>query len=180
MKNIQVKKIMIPISDYVNVMKENSLIEVLQALEADRKSNKTHAHRDAIVIDKNGTFIGKVTMIDIFQALEPNYKKLDLTPQFTGMLTRESIMDAMRNFDLWAEPMQDISERGKNLKVEDVMHIPEDIEFIQETDTLEKALHQYVMGVHQPLVVQDKSNVVGFLRFGDLFEIVRNRLLNAF
>ncbi len=179
MKNIQVKKIMIPISDYVSVKKENSLIEVMQELEMDRKSKKDHAHRDAIVVDSNGNFIGKLTMIDIFRALEPKYKKIDPTLQSTGVLTREFIMDAIKSFNLWAEPMQNISERGKNLTVDDVMHLPEDVEYIQECDTLEKALHQYVMDVHQPLIVQDGDKVVGLLRFGDLFEVVRDRLLSA-
>ncbi len=77
MDKIQVKEIMIPILNYVTVQKENSLVEVLQSLEQTRKSEKEHAHRDAIVVDANGVFIGKVTMIDIFRALEPNYKKVE-------------------------------------------------------------------------------------------------------
>lgn len=179
MKDIQVKEIMIPIKNYVTVKKGNSLIEVLQALEADRAVKKNRAHRDVIVIE-NGNFIGKVTMIDIFQALEPNYKKLNpSSPQFTGVLTREFVINAIKDFNLWAEPMQNISERGKRLRVKDVMHTPEDVEYIQQNDTLEKALHQYVMGVHQPLIVKDEEKVVGFLRFGDLFEVVRMRILSA-
>ena len=38
MSEIQVKEIMIPISNYVTVRKEDSLVEVLQALEQTRKS----------------------------------------------------------------------------------------------------------------------------------------------
>jgi CBS domain-containing protein len=177
MKDIQVKELMISISNYVIVKKENSLIDVLQALDADRKSKTDHAHRDAIVVDGDGNFIGKLTMIDIFRALEPNYKKIDPT-QSTGGLTKKFVMDAARDFRLWMEPMQDVSERGKNLKVADVMHAPEDVEYIQESDTLEKALNEFVMGVHQPLIVKNDDEVTGVLRFGDLFEVVRDRLLS--
>ena len=88
-------------------------------------------------------------------------------------------MDQIKGFNLWAEPIQNISERGKYLKVKDVMHEPEDAEYIQGSDTLEKALHQYVMGIHQPLIVQDGDKVIGLLRFGDLFEVIRNYLLRA-
>ena len=59
------------------------------------------------------------------------------------------------------------------------MHIPEEVEYIQERDTLEKALNKFVIGVHQPLIVKKGDKVTGVLRFGDLFEIVRSRLLNA-
>lgn len=176
MKNIQVKEIMIPISDYVTVKKENSLIELLQALETDRKTKKRHAHRDAIVMDNDNHFIGKVTMIDIFQVLEPKYKKIDPAPQFRGVITREFIMDALKNFDLWTEPMKTLRQRAENLKVKDALHIPDDAEYIEKDDTLEKALHQYVMGAHQPLVVQDRKMIVGLLRFGDLFEVIRKRI----
>ena len=177
MKDIQVKELIIPISNYVTVKKESSLIDVLQALDADRKSKTDHAHRDAIVVDRDGNFIGKITMIDIFRALEPNYKKID-PAKTTGGLTKKFVMDAARDFRLWIEPMQDVRERGKNLKVADVMHTPEDVEYIQESDTLEKALNEFVMGVHQPLIVKNDDEVTGVLRFGDLFEVVRDRLLS--
>jgi Mg2+/Co2+ transporter CorC len=179
MSEIQVKEIMIPISNYVTVRKEDSLVEVLQALEQTRKSENKHAHRDAIVVDVNGVFIGKVTIIDIFRVLEPNYKKVE-QQQKKGMLTAEFVMKAVKDFNLWMEPTQTICERGSRLKVADVMHIPEKIEYIKETDILEKALHLYVMGVHQPLVVKNNDNkVTGVLRFGDIFEVVRKSLLSC-
>jgi CBS domain containing-hemolysin-like protein len=147
-------------------------------LEQARKSDNEHAHRDAIVADENGLYIGKVTMIDIFRALEPNYKKVD-KQQKMSMLSDEFVRQVARDFNLWMEPTQTICERGSRLKVADVMHTPEKIEYIKETATLEKALHLYVMGIHQPLIVKNKDGkVTGVLRFGDVFEAVRQRLLS--
>jgi CBS domain containing-hemolysin-like protein len=146
-------------------------------LDQARKSENEHAHRDAIVVDANGVFIGKVTMIDIFRALEPNYKKVEKQPQMS-MLSTEYIMQVARDFNLWMEPTQTICERGSRLKVADVMHTPEKMEYIKETATLDKALHLYVMGIHQPLIVKNEDGkVTGVLRFGDVFEAVRQRLL---
>ena len=179
MNKIQVKKIMIPISDYVTVKKEDSLVEVLQALEQTRKSDSGHAHRDAIVVDADGVFIGKITMTDVFRALEPNYKKV-AQHQEMGALTAEFVMKAAKEFNLWIEPTQTICERGSRLKVSDVMHTPEKMEYINEMDTLENAMHLYVMGIHQPLIVKNsKGRVTGVLRFGDVFESVRQRLLDV-
>ena len=179
MDKIQVKEIMIPILDYVTVQKEDSLVEVLQALELSRKSEIEHAHRDAIVVDANGVFIGKLTMIDVFRALEPNYKKLEQHKE-KGALTAEFVMKAAIDFNLWIEPTQTICERGSRLKVSDVMHTPEKMEYIEETATLENALHLYVMGIHQPLIVNNEDGkVTGVLRFGDVFEAVRQRLLSS-
>ncbi len=64
--------------------------------------------------------------------------------------------------------------------VADVMYVPEKIEYIKENDSLEKALHIYVMGVHQPLIVRNaEGDITGVLRFGDIFEAFRQSLLNS-
>ena len=179
MNKTQVKEIMIPILKYVTVQKENTLVEVLQSLEQARKSKNEHAHRDAIVVDANGAFIGKVTMIDVFRALEPNYVKVE-QQQEKGTLTADFVMKAAKDFNLWVEPTQTICERGGRLTVSDVMHTPGKMEYIEETATLENALHLYVMGIHQPLIVNNKDGkVTGVLRFGDVFEVVRQRLLSC-
>ena len=179
MNKTQVKEIMIPILNYVTVQKENTLVEVLQSLEQARKSENDHAHRDVIVVDANGVFIGKVTMIDVFRALEPNYSKVE-QGQDKGVLTADFVMKAAKDFNLWIEPTQTICERGGRLTVSDVMHTPEKMEYIEESATLENALHLYVMGIHQPLIVNNKDGkVTGLLRFGDVFEVIRQRLLNC-
>lgn len=175
MKKIFVKELMIPISNYVTVKKTDTLVDVLQALESVRHANE-HAHRDAIVVDDDGLFIGKVTMIDIFRSLEPNYKKL-MTKSGAGTLTKAFVMKAVKEFNLWTEPEADICQRGARKAVAEVMHVPRSVEFLQEEDTLEKALNLYVMAVHQPLIVKSGETVTGVLRFGDIFEVVRKGLL---
>ena len=177
MKKIAVKTIMIPIADYVTVNKTDSLVDVLQALESARAANE-HAHRDAIVVDANGAFLGKVTMIDIFRALEPNYKKM-ISSSATGTLTSAFVMKAVKEFNLWMAPEADICQRGARKTVAEVMHTPKSVEFLQEDDTLEEALNLYVMEVHQPLIVKRGDTVTGVLRFGDVFEVVRKALLTC-
>jgi Mg2+/Co2+ transporter CorC len=110
MNKIQVKEIMIPISNYVTVQKKDSLIEVLQSLEQTRKSDREHAHRDAIVVDVNGVLIGKVTMIDVFRALEPNYEKVEKR-QKKGTLTAEFVIKATKNFNLDGTHINDLRAR---------------------------------------------------------------------
>jgi len=179
MNKTQVKEIMIPILNSVTVKKENTLVEVLQSLEQARKSENEHAHRDAIVVDANGVFVGKVTMIDVFWALEPNYSKVEQQKE-QHVLTADFVMKAAKDFNLWIEPTQTICERGRRLTVSDVMHTPEKMEYIEETATIDNALHLYVLGIHQPLIVNNKdAKVTGVLRFGDVFEVVRQRLLNC-
>ncbi len=178
MRDILVKDVMIPIEKYITVKKEDHLIDVLHAIERKRKAEGGHAHRDAIVVDENGHFVGKVTMIDIFRSLEPNYHKVR-GEQKSQTLTNVFVKEAVKQFNLWLEPAEDICQRGGKVAVADAMHIPEKPEYIEEDDNMEKALNYYVMGVHQPLIVKKGEAVTGVLRFGDIFEIVRESLLSC-
>ena len=178
MKNIRVREIMIPIANYVTVNQQDRLPHVLTAIEEKRQAEQGHAHRDAIVVDADGSFIGKVTMIDIFRALEPNYPKIRRGHR-ESTLTDDFVGKAVKELKLWMEPLEDVCGRGRGVKVGDAMHVPEPSEYIDEDDSLEKALSLYVMGVHQPLIVRNGRRVTGVLRFGDIFEVVRQRLLNC-
>ena len=173
MKNILIKDVMTHIQDYTVINENHTLFEVFQILETNK-----NAHRDAIVVDDKGAFKGKVTMIDIFRALEPNYKKLNQT-YTDGTLTRDYVLKAIKDFNLWLEPVKDLCERGSNIKISEVMHLPENLEYVQEEDSLETALHAYVMGVHQPLIVKKDDQVTGLLRFEDLYEVVRKHMLSC-
>jgi CBS domain containing-hemolysin-like protein len=176
MRDVLVRELMIPIADYVAVGRETSLVDVMRALEAARTSGTEHAHRDVIVVGAEGEFVGKVTMIDVFRALEPNYKKVG-SSESTDILSSAYIINAVRDFGLWLEPMASVCDRGMHVTAGEIMHTPEPQEFLREDDTLEKALHLFVMGVNQPLIVKSGETVTGVLRFGDLFEVVRKRLL---
>lgn len=175
MKEILIKTVMTPLLDYVTVKETDTVYDVFQVLEKN-KSDSSHTHRDVIVVDDNGRFKGKVTMLDIFRLLEPNYKKLFKNYK-DGTLTKDYVINAIRDFNLWTEPMQSICERGASIRVSEIMHIPVEFEYLQEDDSLEKALHEYVMGVHQPLIVKKGDTVTGVLRFCDLFEVIKEQML---
>lgn len=175
MKNILVKNTMTPIMDYATITEDQTLYDVFLILEESKKLY-TKVHRDIIVMDNDGQFKGKVTIIDIFKALEPKYKQLKTT-YADGTLTTENILKTIRDFDLWLIPMKDLCERGSHIKVSEIMHIPDKHEYIQEDESLEKALHEYVMGVHQPLIVKHKDQVTGILRLEDLYEVIREHML---
>ena len=74
-------RVMVLVEDEFESLRErleadNHLPDVLRAIEEKRPSAKRHAHRDAMVIDQDGRFIGKLTMLDILRAIEPNFRKI--------------------------------------------------------------------------------------------------------
>lgn len=175
MRNILVKDAMTSIEDYATIREDQTLYDVFQILE-EKKTSSPKFHRDLIVLDDKGQFKGKVTMLDVFKALEPKYKQFNIASR-DGTLTNENIMNAIRDFGLWLIPVKDLCERGSHIKVSQIMHVPVVYEYIQEEESLEKALHEYVMGVHQPMIVKDGEQVTGLLRLEDLYQVITEHML---
>lgn len=174
MRNIKIKEVMTPINEYLTIYEDQTLYHIFNLLGDETNSGQA-LHRDLIVVDESGDFKGKITMIDIFRALEPKYKFLEYLSS-DGTLTKKYVQDAIKKYDLWLEPVTDLCTRGRGVKVSEVMHIPSRAEFVHENDSMEIALHQYVMGSHQPLIVEDDSKVTGVLRFEDLFTLIKTHM----
>ncbi len=177
MRNIKIKEVMTPIENYITINEDQTLFDVFSLLDRETHTNGP-VHRDLIVLDAKGQFKGKITMLDIFRALEPKYKQFDTLGE-NGTLTKESVLKAVREYDLWLTPVRDLCERGANVRVSQVMHQPLSNEFVHEEESCEKALHQYVVGVHQPLIVKDDTQVTGILRFEDLYKVIRDQMLTC-
>ncbi|MGE4468590.1 MAG: CBS domain-containing protein [Desulfovibrio sp.] len=179
MKSITVKELMVPLAEYVRVGKDDTLYQCFRTMEEDRerKGRSGHAHRDALVFDENGDFLGKVTMLDVLMALEPTYKRLMGESQDKASLTSDYVARLYRDYDLWTEPLDTLCEEGAGLKVSEIMQTCSKSEFMDEEDDVGKALHKFVMGVHQPVIVRKGEKLTGVLRLGDVFEKVRELTL---
>lgn len=175
MKNILIKTAMTQISGYVTVKEDDTLFDVFHVIENDKADPFHKTHRDVIVVNHYGEFIGMVTMLDIFRELEPNYKKLAKDSE----LGPKEMKEALKEYNLWQEPIQDLCKQGGRITVAEVMHTPDDTEYLEETDSLDKALHAFVMGVHQPIIVKNDDAITGILRFEDVYEVIHNQMLEC-
>lgn len=174
-----IKELMIPVAEYVTVRTGDTLAQYFQALEADNAAKGgAHSHRDALVMDAQGQVAGKVTMHDVFLALEPGYKSILDSLSETSVLTPAYLAGIYKDFDLWAKPLPNLCQRAAQLTVGEIMHVPEQAEFVDEDATVDVGLHRYVMGVHQPLLVRGAGGrVTGVLRFGDVFKRIKDLTL---
>lgn len=175
----KVKDFMIPIEEYVSIDEEATLLDYFQALEKNKaEKGLKHSHRDVIVL-KDGELIGKVTIADVYMALEPAYKSiLDLNGE-TSVLTASYMANLFKQYDMWSSTLEDMCKRGAGKKIKDFMHAPEEAEFIEADSKLGAAMHAYVMGVHQPLLVREEGKVIGILRYADVFEKIRELTLTC-
>jgi len=174
---MKIKELMIPVADYVTVDQNATLMDAFLALDEDRASRGDASHRDVLVRGEDGNVLGKLTMVDVFRALEPNYRKLKDEKTDYAMLTRDYVAKIFKRYELWTDALPNLCSRVAGLKVGDVAGEPLESEFVDQDDDLEMAIHRFIYGVHQPLLVRAGERVTGVLRYSDVYEAVRKHIL---
>jgi CBS domain-containing protein len=179
MKTITVKALMIPLEEYATVRQDTNLFEAVLALENAQQAfdPAKHKHRAILVLDENNQVVGKLAMLDILKALEPKYAELDAG----GILSREGyspeyVKSMLQDHFLWSGTLEFICSRGAGVKVQDIMQRPDECTYIEDSATLDEAIHQLVVCRYQSLLVVQKGKVVGILRLSDVFSQVCEKI----
>lgn len=166
---MKVKELMIPVADYQTLGEDACLGDVAATLNASK-------HRDILVVDQAGSFVGVLTMADFILALEPNYKKLNRKDLDSDILSNRLVAEQFKEFNLWTDTLPSICGKAVTIKVTDAMHTPEEGHYIEEDSDLEHSVHMYMVGTPQPLIVRNNGHVTGVLRMSDVFAEIVNRM----
>ena len=117
----------------------------------------------------------------MIEAFEPNYRQLKKNGSET--LDRFGISDvfikaALEEYSLWSKTLSDLCRKAVNQQVKDVMYTLTDGEFVKENDSMDKAIHQLIIGRYQSLLVTtaDGQTIVGLLRLTDVFQLVSDAM----
>ena len=180
MKGKIVRKMMVPLEEYATVSEEATLHEAVLALEKAQqeylevRKKSIYPHRAILVRDSRGKVVGKVSQVDAIKALEPKYQELISSRNMATMATSGFSSEFMRNmfkpYGLFAKPLDFLCQKAARVKVKELMYTPDQGEFVNAEDTLDIAVHQFIMGRHHSLLVMDdKEDIVGILRLVDIF-----------
>jgi len=179
MKSILVKDLMVPLADYATVSEDATLFEAVMALEQaqERFDRSRDRHRAVLVLDKDGRVVGKISQLDVLRALEPRYAAMgDFKGSSRLGFSAEFIRSLIEKYSLWEKPLHDICRKASQIKVKTVMYSPTEGEYVEEDATLDKAIHQLVVGHHQSLLVTRGKEIVGIIRLTDVFREVCNMI----
>jgi predicted transcriptional regulator len=172
-----VKDMMIPLADYATVHQNATLHEAVQALkEAQDKFNQNlYQHRAVLVYNDKNQIVGKLSQLDLLRSLEPKYKSLEELDKLALLhIDVDYIRNMMEEYGLWQKPINDICRKASTTKVKNIMHKPAKGEFIEESESINTAIHQLVVGQQQSLLVTRGKDIVGILRLTDVFNQVCN------
>ncbi len=177
MKSLIVKDLMVPLEEYATVSENASLYEAVLALEEVQElfedKHTRYRHRAVLIFDKNLKIVGKLGQLDVLRALEPKYQDMTEGKGMQRYGFSQSFMKSMlKEYDLFAKPFEDICCKAGQKNVKEFMYTPSEGEYVSEGATLDKAIHQLVLGNHQSLLVTREDEIVGILRLTDLFAAI--------
>jgi CBS domain-containing protein len=177
MKEYKISQLMVPLSEYATVSVEASLYDAVMALEkAQEKYTYKHSeyrHRAVLVLDKNGKVVGKISQIDVLRALEPKYKDILEGRGLRGVgFSKNFLKTMLKDYVLFDSPLRDICRKASEQPVSKFMETPGEGEIISEGATLDEAIHLFVIGHHQSLLVTRGEDIIGIIRLTDVFTAV--------
>lgn len=175
MKNFIVKDLMVPISEYATVPEGATLYEAVLALEKaqEQYQQSRYSHRAVLILDKNKRVIGKLSQMDFLCALEPRDVNLDQIRKFNRFgFTRKAVALQQEEYLKSSPPILDVYSSAAKLNVTDLMQRPTEGEYVDESISVDMALHQLTAGSNLSLLVTRGKDIVGVLRLADVFAAV--------
>ena len=176
----KVKEVMIPLSDYTTVNENDTLEKAVKMLCLSQKGLAIDAykHRAILVYNETGEITGKVSIFDILRALEPKYSQFGHSDHLNKIglsrfgLSNDFLHSLVENYSLWDESCESLVKKAKKRIIKEIMYSPQEGEYVSEDISVPEAIHQFILGNHQSMLVVKKDKVVGILRLTDIFKII--------
>lgn len=175
MESYLVKDLMVPLTEYATVPDTATLFEAVLALEKAQEEydHSKYHHRAILVYDQNKHVVGKVSQMDVLRALEPKYDEIQGESGLARYGFSKKFMKSMLEYyHLFDQPFEDICAKAGNISVTRIMSAFSEGEHVDETSSLDEAIHQLVLGHRQSLLVTRQDDIVGILRLTDVFAAV--------
>ena len=181
MEKIKVKELMRPISEFPCISSKTTLIDAIDALEkADEAFRAGKAsQRILLVYDTVGKIIGKISPMDVVQGLEPNYDKIDRVkeiPRYSHSIPNSMLESMREQLRLWQKPLDELCKKAYGIRIEKFIKLPTPDHMVKADDKMDTAFHQFVVGRHDSLFVKDGEEIVGLIRFSDVYRKIKETM----
>lgn len=179
MENTKVKDLMRPIQDFPRISSQTTLMEAVDALEkADEEFKAGKApQRILLIYDKTGKIIGKMSPMDVVQGLEPNYERIDRLKDMPRFGLTETMLEGMKQeLRLWVKPLSELCKKAYEVKIENFIKLPTPDHMVKADDPMDTAFHLFVVGRHDSLFVKDGNEIVGLIRFSDVYRKIKETM----
>jgi predicted transcriptional regulator len=173
MEKMKVRELMIPIDQFPKISREDAFYDALLTLEESQKKYLMGESEQRILLvqDEDGKVVGKISPIDLLRGLEPNYDEVEVGEDLARFGIGYALKSMRQQYRLWQTPFSDLCRKARDVKIKDFLtkaSIEE--QSVHVDDSLAKAFDWFVMGRHDSLFVFDGQELVGILRFSDVYK----------
>lgn len=173
MEQMKVRDLMRPIGEFARLTSRTSLLDAVNALEKAQKDFETGKAPQRIILveDDGGTIVGKLSPMDVVQGLEPNYNKIESMMSKPPRGLSYSMLESLKaQFRLWERPLAELCGKAYSVKIENFIRLPTPGHMVRVDDRMDKAVNLFIMGRHDSLFVTDGGQIVGLIRFSDVYK----------
>ncbi len=174
MDKMRVRDLMVPIEEFPKISCQATFYEALAALETTHKKYLSGEldQRVLLVEDEDGKVIGKLSPVDLIRGLETNYSRLDTEDMLTRFGLKYMWKSMQEDYDLWGNPFKDLCRKAGEVHIKDFIKAPYEGQSVGADDLLVKCFHLFVMNRHDVLFVLEGDEIIGLLRFSDVYKKV--------
>ncbi|TVQ98868.1 MAG: CBS domain-containing protein [Desulfovibrionales bacterium] len=183
MEKSKVRDVMVPVADFPRISNEATFFEAVLALEKnfDAFMSGQAKQRITLVHDAQNRIVGKLTPVDVVRGLEPGYGKMPVDISYSSFAsTYQYVMEkAQEQTMLWSKPLDDLCKTAQDVKVKDFLRLPTEAQLVKADDSLNEALHRFVLGRNDSLFVTENGHLVGLVRFSDVYREIQQHIKNV-
>jgi Mg2+/Co2+ transporter CorC len=171
MEKMHVRDLMVPADRFPKISNRASFYEAVRALEiAQQKYVAEDAkQRILLVVDDERRIIGKLSPIDLLRGLETNYSRIVAEKTLSRFGFANIWKTVQEDFNLWGDPFHDLCRKAAEVQVKDFLKGPDEGQTVAVDDPMAKCFHLFVMNRHDSLFVVVGEQIVGLLRFSDVY-----------
>ncbi|GAB6057442.1 hypothetical protein JCM31598_05590 [Desulfonatronum parangueonense] len=183
MVKTKVRELMIPVADFPRISDEATFSEAILALEKNNDAFMAGQAKQRITLvhDAKNRIVGKLTPVDVVRGLEPGYGKMPVDMNYSSFAsTYQYVMEkAQEQTTLWSKPLDDLCKTAEDVKVKDFLRHPTEAHLVKADDSLNEALHRFVLGRNDSLFVTENGHLVGLVRFSDVYREIQQHIKNV-
>lgn len=172
MENMTVGELMVPTDRFPKISESATFYEALMALETAQEKYLAGISEQRILLVENeaGKIMGKISPVDLLRGLETNYNKIDAEKT----LSRFGLSTIWKTFKdehhLWENPFKDLCQKADAVQIKDFIKGPAEGQSVGLADPMAKCFHSFVMNRHDALFVVENDQIVGLLKFSDVYQ----------
>lgn len=172
MENLTVRDLMVPADQFPKISSNAHFYEALAALETAQKRYLAGEceQRILLVEDETGKIMGKLSPFDLLRGLETNYNRVEAEKTLSGFGLSHIWKSLQEDYHLWESPFKDLCRKAEDVRVKDFIKSSSEGQSVDMADSMSKCFHLFVMERHDALFVVESDQIVGLLRFSDVYK----------